>query len=333
MPDINSIIQDPNRIAAVRELGVLNARLHEPLDRLTRRAARAVDAPVASISLLDGEHEYFVSAHGVPATGAAPLQCPVQRSICQFTVAGGAPLPITDVRAVSGIPGPIVLGGQEIVAYLGVPLRLDDGHVVGALCVVDGRPREWSEPEIAVLTELAGEIVEFLSLRTQVLNRVLHDPVTNVPGHTLFLARCDATRGLIRPGRSAMYCIELSAPEPGRAPSSVRIDDAALREVARVLAEAVGSTAILGRLRDNGFAAFVHELADERDALRVAGRLRAALRESAAGAEHRADAARIGIALGDAATETAAELVGRAEHVMRGAASDGAIIQLAARAA
>ncbi len=332
MSSVNSVILDPARIAAVRGLGVLNSRLRDPLEQFTGQAAKAVGAPVASISLLDGERQYFVTIHGIPSTDAPMRHCPVQQSICQYTVASNAPQAIHDLRDDPRIGRALPLAGLEVLAYLGVPLRAPDGAVVGSLCVVDGRPRAWSSADITVLTELSGAIVQFLSLRAQVLDRVLLDSVTGLPGETLFLARCQTTRENHGQGRSAMYRIEIPELQPSvRRLGSPARDDAALRRAAERLAEAVGTLDVVGHLQTGVFGVFAHELADERDALQFAARLRGALRTDAGSGG--VDAVRIGIALCAEPSESISELVRRAEHVIRGAAGEGSVTEIARRAA
>lgn len=156
------VLEDPARRAAVQRLV---AALDDVtgLDRLTRLAALLLDAPYAQVSLI-GEGQVVASLHGLaslpPSSGS-----PVADTLCTVTVQVGCALAITDTVAderVSALP-PVVTGGVR--AYLGIPLRDDAGHVLGALCVYDDRVRSWSPAQVGVLGELVGSVVAELELR------------------------------------------------------------------------------------------------------------------------------------------------------------------------
>ena len=331
MSSIEAVVQDPERVRAVRGLGVLNAAIHEPLDRVTRLAADAVGAPVSSISLIDAEREYFVSTHGLPVSPPRLRHCPVQRSICQFTVGRGLPLAVSDLREVPEVP-PISLGGVELVAYLGVPIRLRDGNVVGALCVVDTEPRAWTEPEVTVLGELADSLAGFFALRGSVVDRVLTDPVSGVPGETLFLARGGAHRSREGAGRSALLCVGLDARRADGRRVGERTRRAVVHESARRLDASLHSTDLLGHLAGDVFGVFAHELDDETDALRCASRLHRALESSpvTVGGREITVSAMIGVALQDDDADSVPELVSRARKAMAAARNCGTTASLTA---
>ena len=143
------------------------------LDRLTHLAARLTGAPTALVTLLDTGRHVVASAHGASAHGASahgPLsdllgQRELPRShrvhgLCTAVLASGAPLVLADVRADVRFAGDEAVGrgkgAPDVVAYLGVPLAGEAGHLVGTLSVVDIVPRVWEAETVAALRELAA---------------------------------------------------------------------------------------------------------------------------------------------------------------------------------
>lgn len=149
------------RAAAVRRLAGPSTG-GPALDRLVELAARLLDAPSAQVALVDDVAQVMAGV-GVAAE-AVGTHGPASDSLCTVTVEEGAPLVITDARAdarVSELP-PVASGMAG--TYLGVPLRAADGLVIGALCVFDDAPREWTERDVATLERLAEPVVAELEL-------------------------------------------------------------------------------------------------------------------------------------------------------------------------
>jgi GAF domain-containing protein len=76
----------------------------------------------------------------------------------------GAPLAIRDAREDPLVRDNLAVPDLGVVAYLGAPLTLADGHVAGALCVIDHRPRHWTADQVAVIADLAASVVTELEL-------------------------------------------------------------------------------------------------------------------------------------------------------------------------
>src|SRR3954454_3873556 len=131
---VSAGLEDPQRIEAARRL-LAEAR-GEALNRLAALSARLLGAAHGQVSLVTDE--------AVSLTPVAPRQ-PSANALLVQTVARGAPLALTDAQA----PG--------IAAFLGVPV-VAAGESVGALCVYDNEPNEWTAHDIEVLRELAGTV-------------------------------------------------------------------------------------------------------------------------------------------------------------------------------
>jgi PAS domain S-box-containing protein len=139
------------------------------LDRLGRLTARLLQAPVALISLVQGERLLVMGAHGLPEPWASSRELPVAQAICQHVIAARAALIVNDARAHPLLHDNPVVRELNVVAYLGVPLLGPDGEVLGSVCVTDTTARVWSEAEIEALTGLSeairGRITAQLYLR------------------------------------------------------------------------------------------------------------------------------------------------------------------------
>jgi GAF domain-containing protein len=128
----------------------------ETLDECVREAARISEAPIALISFVMGHVQYFRSAVGLPPEidlSRATARC---HSYCQFVVTTEQPLAIEDILARSDMPQ-MLAHTYGIRAYLGVPVTCA-GQLLGTLCVVDVKPRAWSQALIAELSSLAARV-------------------------------------------------------------------------------------------------------------------------------------------------------------------------------
>src|SRR5437868_12104027 len=88
--DVLAAVRDPQRLAALRRQVLLDTPPSETFDRLTRLAARVLDAPVALLTLVDEDRQFFKSSVGLPEPFASARQTPLEFSICQYAVAAKA---------------------------------------------------------------------------------------------------------------------------------------------------------------------------------------------------------------------------------------------------
>ncbi len=156
--------RDPARLDAVRATGLLDTPPEEVFDRMTRLAAKIIGVPASFISLVDEDRDFYKSSVGFPEPLARARQLH-GRTFCHYVLLSEGPLALGDVAASPGyrdIPTVEILG---VRAYLGVPLRTADGHTIGSFCAIDVRPREWSDLEVEILTELAHSVMREIQLR------------------------------------------------------------------------------------------------------------------------------------------------------------------------
>jgi two-component system, cell cycle sensor histidine kinase and response regulator CckA len=162
-----SLLTRPDRLAALRHTALLDTPPEEAFDRLTRMASRLLGTPVALISLISEDRQFFKSAIGLPEPWASRRAAPLSFSFDAQVVSTGEQLVVEDARR-----HPLLRHGTAIrelgwVAYAGIPLVTRDGQTVGSFSVVDKMPRLWSERDIALLKDLAASAVTEIELRRE----------------------------------------------------------------------------------------------------------------------------------------------------------------------
>ena len=139
------------RLSALRRLQVLDTPDEERFDRITRVAARAFNAPIALVSLVDENRQWFKSCIGLPMR-----ETPRSMSFCAHALLSAEPLVIPDALADERFAdNPLVTGEPFIRFYAGQPLTTLEGLPVGTLCILDREPRTFTAADRAVLKDLA----------------------------------------------------------------------------------------------------------------------------------------------------------------------------------
>jgi diguanylate cyclase (GGDEF)-like protein len=146
---------EAQRIQSLCALGLLDTPAHERFDRLTRLATRLFDVPIALVSLVDTDRQWFKSKVGISAP-----QTPREESFCAHAILTDEVLLVSDASADERFrSNPLVLGSPNIRFYAGCPIKAPDGHALGTLCVIDSKPRTLGSDDAQLLRDLA-EMVE-----------------------------------------------------------------------------------------------------------------------------------------------------------------------------
>src|SRR5689334_4412312 len=144
---------------------LLDSPPEEAFDRLTRLASRLLGAPIALVTLVADDRAFFKSAIGLAEPLATRRTTPLSHSFCRHVVATGAPLVVEDARRHPLVRGNPAVRELRWIAYAGVPLVVNGGPAVGALCVIDHLPRIWSPRDLTLLADLAASVAAELELR------------------------------------------------------------------------------------------------------------------------------------------------------------------------
>jgi PAS domain S-box-containing protein len=144
---------------------LLDSPPEEAFDRLTRLASHLLGAPISLVTLIGDDHAFFKSATGLPEPWATRRSTPLSHSFCRHVAATGAPLVVEDARRHPLVRGNPAVRELRWIAYAGVPLTVNGGPPVGALCVIDHLPRIWSPRDLTLLADLAASVATELELR------------------------------------------------------------------------------------------------------------------------------------------------------------------------
>lgn len=159
----------PRRLEAVRATGLLDSPTSDGFDRLTRIGAQLLDVPTTFISLVDEHRDFYLSHCGFAEPLASTRQL-TGKTFCHYTIEAEVPVVIPDTKAdpvYRTVPTVTSLG---VAAYLGAPLVLLSGEVIGAFCAVDVVPRMWSESQIRNAVDMARLVVSEIELRQSSLD-------------------------------------------------------------------------------------------------------------------------------------------------------------------
>ena len=162
--DAAGALQDRGRLEALQATGLLDSEVTPSFDRLARLAAQVLNAPVALVSLVDSDRQFFKSCLGLPEPWASQRQSPLSHSFCQHAVASREPLLVDDAREHELLRENLAIRDMGVIAYAGIPLIDADGHALGTLCVIDSRPRHWTSHQVELLGDLAASVVTEIKL-------------------------------------------------------------------------------------------------------------------------------------------------------------------------
>ena len=138
------------RLDALRQLSLLDTPPDERFDRIVRLTAQIFDAPMATVSLVDKDRQWFKSKVGMDMS-----ETPRQISFCAHAIMQDQVLVIPDARRdMRFASSPLVVNDPFVRFYAGRPLRAN-GFKIGSLCVIDHKPRSFSGREIEMLHQLA----------------------------------------------------------------------------------------------------------------------------------------------------------------------------------
>ena len=137
------------RQAALDKLG-LDTDPDEILDSITRSARRLFKTLGAGISLIDNDHQWFKSSSGTPI----PV-IPRNAALCNYTIQTNQGFFVEDALHDPRVAHNHLVTTAKLRSYAGIPIRDPTGHMIGALCVYDDKPRQFTTADIAILRSLA----------------------------------------------------------------------------------------------------------------------------------------------------------------------------------
>ena len=159
---------EAERLAALRRYEVLDTLPERDFDDLTRLASHVCGSPMALVTLIEQDRQWFKSRVGIAL-------CETSRDVafCAHAILEPKTLVVPDAtRDPRFADNPLVRGPPNIRFYAGAPLVTPDGFALGTLCVVDLRPRELTDEQVEALAALSRQAVAQLELRRALKERM-----------------------------------------------------------------------------------------------------------------------------------------------------------------
>jgi PAS domain S-box-containing protein len=154
---------EPSRLAALLAFEVLDTPAEQMFDTITALAAQICGTPIALISLIDAERQWFKSRVGLDAS-----ETPREIAFCAHAINGDSLFEVDDTLLDPRFcANPLVTGDPDIRFYAGIPLSDGQGHNLGTLCVIDRQPRHLNDEQRHALSLLAEQAVQLFELRLQ----------------------------------------------------------------------------------------------------------------------------------------------------------------------
>jgi PAS domain S-box-containing protein len=151
---------EADRLAARYQ--ILDTPREPAFDRIVRLAALLLDVPIALISLVDVDRQWFKARYGLDAP-----ETPRAIAFCDHAIRGSDVLVVPDARLDPRFcENPLVTGEMQIRFYAGAPLATPDGFALGTICAIDRTPRVLSARDAEILTALAEQVVHELEVRS-----------------------------------------------------------------------------------------------------------------------------------------------------------------------
>ncbi|MFL5583737.1 MAG: PAS domain S-box protein [Gemmatimonadaceae bacterium] len=161
-------LTSPCRLAALHNTGLLETGGEDRFDALTKLAREILAVPTAVISLVGADRQYFKSISRDDGFGPAGWQ-PLNASYCQDVVGTAKPLVLADAWNEPAFSA----RGTPVRGYAGIPLVTGGGQILGTLCALDPRPRDWTRRDVELLTAISGAVIS--EIQRRMAERAAHD--------------------------------------------------------------------------------------------------------------------------------------------------------------
>lgn len=271
---------EPQRLRALHQYQILDTPAENSFDDLTYLAAEICQSPVAVISLVDAQRQWFKSKVGLTAT-----ETPRSIAFCAHAILQPEQLfvihdTLDDQRFATNA---LVTSTPYIRFYAGAPLVTSDGYALGTLCVIDTIPRQLSQEQQEALRALARQVVTQLELRRnftrlklaedQLIHHAFHDELTNLPNRALFMNRLEQVIARHKRCENFLFAVlflDLDRFKVINDSLGHLVGDQLLQGIARRLEMCMQPGDMIARLGGDEFAILLSELRDISDANYVA---------------------------------------------------------------
>ena len=177
-PDYPIPANEEQRLRALRRFAVLDTAEDPEFKRIVELASAVLGVPIALVSLVDRDRQWFLARHGLEAQ-----QTPRAMAFCAHAIAEPELMEVPDALDDPRFnTNPLVVDEPKIRFYAGVPLRTGDGYNLGTLCAIDRKPRVLDPNQRVMLQLMADLVMRELELR----QRSMQCPVTGLYNRSVF---------------------------------------------------------------------------------------------------------------------------------------------------
>ncbi|MFC3912820.1 PAS domain S-box protein [Pseudaeromonas sharmana] len=156
---------ETERLNVLNALNLLDTPPEEVFDRITRLVSHVLDVPIALVSLIDADRQWFKSRVGLDVA-----ETPRELAFCAHAIAQTTPMIVPDAtQDMRFMDNALVTGNPNIRFYAGVPLRSSGGFPIGTLCAIDSKPRQLTRDETNILLDLAAVVSKEVQMREAML--------------------------------------------------------------------------------------------------------------------------------------------------------------------
>jgi predicted PurR-regulated permease PerM/methylmalonyl-CoA mutase cobalamin-binding subunit len=156
---------EEKRLAELQGLNLLDTPREADFDRVTERLTKLFKVPMALVTLIDKDRQWFKSEAGLPANLAEARSTSRDVSLCGHVIARDEILIVRDLARDPRFANNLFVKENRLRFYAGVPLRGPNGFPIGSLCILDTKPREMTGQEQELLKMIAGDVMEQIKRR------------------------------------------------------------------------------------------------------------------------------------------------------------------------
>lgn len=266
-PDFPIPADEPQRLRDLERHGLEGTTPNPFLRRIVDLASDILDMPIALVSLVDERRQWFFARAGLEAT-----ETPRSMAFCAHAIAGDSVLVVPDALEDPRFnTNPLVLEPPNIRFYAGAPLRSLEGHNLGTLCVIDRRPRQFTERQVRQLDALAA-----LAMRELEWHHLsLLCPITGLHGRTMFFKLGDKEVARAREQQRPLSLVNLDIDNFRQVNNrwGHPAGDRVLHDFCQLVRTELGPDDLLARIGDEEFGLLLVNR-DDRSAVGVAEALR-----------------------------------------------------------
>src|ERR1700686_3426097 len=150
---------EENRLEELARLHLADGTREEVFDRITKKLARIFEVPIALVTFIDRDHQWFKSQVGLPEEVAEAQQTSRELSVCGHMIANDEVLVVEDLARDRRFANNPLLKARGLRFYAGVPLR-SNNLPIGSLCILDVKPRRMTEREKRLLQIIGEDVME-----------------------------------------------------------------------------------------------------------------------------------------------------------------------------